>query len=280
MSKPHHSKGKTKPFSALLFIITIIVSVLFYLALLAFVAPKVWQIQIEASLFSLIVTFLICHLVNAFAEHFFHRYVLHSPCLPGLSYFYKSHTRHHALTRIVYKKSFGIENVYPIIEEKQHEDSYFPWYSYLAFALFLSGPFALAQYLLPEAPVFLAGSLSLAWTISLYEIFHALEHKPLEKWLPLLEHKNIFVQKFWRKVYAFHLRHHADIKCNEGISGFFGIPIADFVFNTWVDPSTLYPHGAHVDFSEFKPPKPIWFIEWFDKMAEKKVKKNRSKKFI
>ena len=40
-----------------------------------------------------------------------------------------------------------------------------------------------------------------------------------------------------------HLRHHADIRCNEGISGVFGIPIYDFIFGTYVDPSTLYIHG-------------------------------------
>jgi hemolysin III len=268
--------GKTKPFSVSIFIITIALSVSVYLGFLAVVFPQVWAIQLEASLTSLVVTFLICHLFNAFAEHLFHRYILHVPCIPGLSYFYKSHTRHHALTRIVYKKTAGIENVYPIIEEKQHEDSYFPWYSYLAFVVFLSGPFALAQYFLPQAPVFLAGSLALAWTISLYEIFHALEHKPLEKWLPLLEHENELVRKFWRKAYAFHLRHHADIKCNEGISGFFGIPIADFVFKTWIDPATLYPHGGHVDLSEFQPPKPIGLIRLIDEWSERQKQKRRS----
>lgn len=267
--------GKTKPFSVSIFIITIITSIAVYLGILALIAPKVWQVQIQASWQSLAVTFIICHLFNAFAEHLFHRYILHVPLIPGCSYFYKSHTKHHGLTHIVYKKTTGISNVYPIIEEKQHEDSYFPWYSYLAFVLVLSVPSSLAQWLLPNAPIFLAGSLALAWTISLYEIFHAIEHKPLEKWLPLLEHRNPKIRSFWRKAYAFHLRHHADIKCNEGISGFFGIPVADFVFRTWINPNTLYPHGGHVDLREFQPPKPVFFIRWFDQFAENQKLKKR-----
>lgn len=267
--------GKTKPFSVSIFIITIITSVAAYLGILALVAPKVWQVQIQASWQLLTITFIICHLVNAFAEHFFHRYVLHVPFIPGCSYFYKSHTRHHGLTHIVYKKTTGIHNVYPIIEEKQHEDSYFPWYSYLAFASVLTVPAILVQWFFPTVPVFLAGSLALAWTISLYEIFHALEHKPLEKWLPLLEHRNAIIRRFWRMAYAFHLRHHADIKCNEGISGFFGIPVADFVFRTWIDPTTLYTHGSHVNMKEFEPPRPVFFIRWLDKFAENQKLKKR-----
>ncbi len=277
MSKSNHS-GKTKPFSVSIFVITIIISIAVYLGMLAVIAPKIWQVQIQASWQSLFVTFIICHLVNTFAEHLFHRYVLHTPLIPGCSYFYKSHTKHHGLTNIGYKKTTGVvSNFYPIIEEKQHEDSYFPWYSYLAFVLVLSVPFSLAQWLLPTAPIFLAGSLALAWTISLYEIFHALEHKPLEKWLPLLEHRNAIMRRFWRIAYAFHLRHHADIKCNEGISGFFGIPVADFVFRTWIDPNTLYPHGEQVDRREFEPPHPVFFIGWLDKFAENQKLKRRMK---
>lgn len=274
MSNSTHS-GKTRPFSVSLFIITIIASVAVYFGILAVIAPKIWQVQIQASWQSFIVTFIICHLFNAFAEHFFHRYVLHVPLIPGCSYFYKSHTRHHALTHIVYKKTTGIRNVYPIIEEKQHSDSFFPWYSYLAFASVLTPPTILVQWLLPTAPIFLAGSLALAWTISLYEILHAIEHKPLEKWLPLLEHHNSIVRSFWRMLYAFHLRHHADIKCNEGISGFFGIPVADFVFRTWIDPTTLYPHGGHVSMREFESPEPVFFIRWLDRLAENQKLKKR-----
>jgi hemolysin III len=276
MSHSNTSRDKIKPFSAPIFVITIITSVSFYLLVLFLIAPKIWQVQLQAGLVSFSLTFLAWHLFYAFAEHLFHRYVLHTPLIPGFSYFYRSHTKHHGLTHIVYKKASGVHNIYPIIEEKQHEDSYFPWYSYLAFAAVITPCFALAQWLWPASPSFLAGSLALAWTISLYEIFHALEHKPLEKWLPLLEHSNLLFRKFWRKVYAFHLRHHADIKCNEGISGFFGIPIADFVFGTWIDPATLYTNGTQVDPKEFKSPTPVFFIRWLDEFARRQKQKRHN----
>jgi hemolysin III len=272
----NHDDEKFKHFSLPLFLFTIFTSTACYLGLLALVAPGVWEIQIQASFKSLIITFLLLHLFNAFAEHLFHRYILHTPAIPGLAYFYKAHTRHHALTHIVYKKVTGVHNVYPIIEEKQHENSFFPWYAYAAFILFLTMPFSILQWLLPNAPIFLAGSLALAWTISLYEIFHALEHKPLEKWIPLLEHENRLERLFWRAAYAFHLRHHADIKCNEGISGFFGIPIADFLFKTWINPKTLYEHGRHVNMTEFQSPTPVSFIRFLDKWAENRIKKKRA----
>lgn len=273
----HHDGKKIKHFSLPLFLFTIISSNAAYLGLLALVAPGVWETQIQASLTSLIVTFLALHLFNCFAEHLFHRYILHTPAIPGLGYFYKAHTHHHKVTDIVWRKVAGVKNEYPIIEEKQHENSFFPWYSYAAFILFLTAPLSLLQWLFPNAPIFLAGSWALVWTISLYEIFHALEHKPIEKWLPLTEHKNPLMKSFWRTVYAFHLRHHADIKSNEGISGFFGVPIADFLFRTWVNPKTLFEHGSHVDISEFKPPTPIFFIRWLDTMANNRLKKIRER---
>jgi hemolysin III len=278
MSHSNTAVSKIKPFSVKIFVINIVLSVSVYLAVLANLAPKVWQIQLQTSLGLLFWTFIAWHLSNAFLEHLFHRYILHTPAIPGMFYFYKSHTRHHALTHIVYKKITGVHNVYPIIEEKQHSDSFFPWYSYTVFALVLTGPMALVQWLLPTAPIFLGGVLALAWTISLYEILHAFEHKPLEKWIPKLEHRIPIVRKFWRRAYAFHLRHHADIKCNEGISGFFGIPIADFVFGTWTDPITLYTHGTHVSKKEFISPTPVFFIRWLDLWAEKRKQKIREKR--
>jgi hemolysin III len=272
-----HSDVKWKPFSALLFVVTIVFSVSVYLTILAFAAPTIWKAQLEASLTSCILTFLAVHFFDGILEHPFHRYVLHSPLIPGLSRFYRSHTKHHGLTRVVWRQT-GVENYYPIIEEKQHEASFFPWYSYLVFALVLTPLFILVYLFDPTIPIFLSGALGLAWSISLYELLHAAEHYPLEKWLPKLEHPNQSIRKFWRIVYAFHLRHHVDIKCNEGISGFFGIPIADFLLGTWVNPSTLYTHGTHVDKKEFVPPEPIFFIRWVDEFAEKRKQKQRNKK--
>lgn len=273
----NHSDVKERPFSAVLFVIIIVSSVSVYLGCLALIMPSVWKMQFEASISTHILTFLACHFFNGIFEHPFHRYVLHSPLIPGLSRFYKSHTKHHGLTPLTWRKT-GVENYYPIIEEKQHEASFFPWYSYLVFAGVLTPLFILIHWLFPTVPIFFEGALALAWSISLYEIFHAIEHKPLESWLSKLEHPNPRIQKFWRTVYAFHLRHHGDIKSNEGISGFFGIPVADFLFGTWVNPKTLYPHGSHVDKEEFMPPRPIALIRLLDEFAEKQKQRQRDKK--
>src|SRR5471032_454411 len=101
----HSHGGKTEPkFSAPLFIITVAISLAGLFGLLAFVAPTVWQAQLAASWQAMLATFLVFHLVAAFVEFFFHRYVLHAPLLPLLGRFYKQHTLHHALTRVGYQK--------------------------------------------------------------------------------------------------------------------------------------------------------------------------------
>ncbi len=275
MSHSDHSHDKTKPFSVSIFIIIILTSLAASLAAVALVSPTVFKAQFQAPVWIHILTFLGCHLFNGLFEHPFHRYVLHSPMIPGLSTFYKSHTHHHGLTHVLWRKESGIRNVYPIVEDKQHEDSYFPWYSFGAFALVLTVPFLFIQYIFPTIPIFLDGFLALAWSISLYEIVHAIEHKPLEKWRPFLEHKNKCVQWTALKAYTFHLRHHANPDSNENISGFFGLPVGDWLFGTLVYPSTLYTHGTQVDQVHFEPPTPIFFIRWMDKWAEYRYKQRR-----
>lgn len=274
MSHSDTHRHEHKPFSAPLFIITIATSLGLYLVALKFIAPATWDIQWRASISAYIYTFLACHFFNAIFEHLFHRYVLHCPLIPGLATFYKSHTRHHGLTRITWRK-VGVENYYPIIEEKQYEDSFFPWYSYGIFILLLTVLFVPIQWMLPSAPIFVGAAFALTFSISLYELLHALEHRSLDWWTPKIEHPNVFIRKFWRIAYAFHLRHHADIKCNEGISGFFGIPIADFLFGTWVNPRTMYKHGEYLNIEEFKSPTPVFFIRWIDAFAEQRIKQRR-----
>ena len=265
-----------KHFSAPFFVFTIVASLATYLVLFMLLAPATWNTQFQASIVSHVSTFLVCHFVLAIFEHLFHRYILHCPFIPGLSRFYKAHTWHHGLTHVVMKKA-GIENYYPIIEEKQHEKSFFPWYSYLVFAFVITGPLIVAQSIFVTTPVLFEGYLALAFSISLYELMHAKEHKPLAKWLPKLEHKNPRIRKFWRTAYAFHLRHHVDPKCNEGIGAFFGIPVADLIFGTWVNPSVLYKHGSTIDQKEFISPRPVFFIRWLDDFAERTVKRRREK---
>jgi hemolysin III len=289
MSDHSHAGEHEEKFSPWLFIATILVSLAGMFAVLAFAFPSVWKAQLAASWWSFALCFVIVHAVAGTFEFFFHRYILHAPLVPFLSYFYKQHTLHHALTHIGYHRSKisneevpGLienehiaRNTFPIEEEKQHEASYFPWYSLLVFSLVITPFLALAQWLLPNAPVLLAGYLAVAWSLSLYELIHAVEHWPQDTWDRLIAHPRY--GRMWRKAYAFHLRHHADIRCNEGISGIFGLPLVDFVLGTYVDPETLYKHGEAVHVDEFNSPQPRFaFIRWLDRRADEAVKNRRA----
>ncbi len=286
----HSHGGKIEPkFSVTLFVTTILVTLAGLFGLLALAVPGVWQAQLAAGWGSLVAVFLVVHLLAAFVEFGFHRYVLHAPLVPFLSYFYKQHTLHHALTRIGYQKSRDgkeaiprlVESVavnrYPIVEEPQYEASYFPWYTMAVFSLLATVVLAPVQWLLPNVPVFLGGFLGIAWAISLYEIIHAIEHWPQSTWDRLIEHPTL--GRFWRKAYAFHLRHHADIRCNEAISGFFALPLPDFLLGTYIDPETLYTHGKPVDPKQFVSPRPRFaFIRWLDRKADESVKRRRQRR--
>jgi hemolysin III len=286
----HSSGGKhEEKFSPGLFIVTIILTLAGLFTVLAFVAPEVWRSQLAAGWLPFAAVFVCIHAVAGIFEYFFHRYILHAPLVPWLSYFYRQHTLHHALTHIGYHRSkfTGAEvpglvdnehvarNHFPIEEEKQHEASYFPWYSLLVFSLVVTPLLVLGQWLFPAAPFFLAGYLAVAWSLALYELIHAVEHWPQDTWDRLIGHPRH--GRFWRKAYAFHLRHHADIRCNEGISGIFGLPLVDFILGTYVDPGTLYTHGARVDAEQFKSPRPRFgFIRWLDRKADEAVKNRRA----
>jgi len=287
MSDHSHENTHEEKFSPWIFIATILITLAGLFGVLALVTPGVWKAQLAASWGALAVTFLVVHAAAGVFEFFFHRYILHAPLIPFLSYFYKQHTRHHALTRIGYHKTKRgteeipglvenvVHNTFPIEEEKQHEASYFPWYSLLVFALILTPFLALIQWLLPNAPIFLGGYLAVAWSLSLYELIHAVEHWPQETWDRLVEHPQY--GRIWRKAYAFHLRHHADIRCNEAISGVFGLPLVDFVLGTYIDPETLYTHGKPVDPKEFVSPRPRFaFIRWLDRQADAAVQSRRA----
>jgi hemolysin III len=281
----HQHGGKADPkFSVTLFVITIALTLAGLCGILALVVPGVWRAQLAAPWWAFAGVFLVTHCVAAFVEYGFHRYVLHAPLIPFLSYFYKQHTLHHALTRVGFQKSkkgrenvpYLVENHYPIEHEKQFEASYFPWYTLTVFAALAVPFFALFQWLLPTAPVFLAGFVSIAWSLSLYEIIHAIEHLPQATWDRLVAKPT--TGRFWRKAYAFHLRHHADIRCNEAISGVFAMPVPDWVFGTYVDPETLYTNGRTAAPKEFVSPTPRFaVIRWLDRQAENAIKRRRQR---
>jgi hemolysin III len=269
-----------RPFSLPLFVATVAGSLAVVLLVLRLAFHGTWDAQFLAPLWKGVVAFLAMSLVNCFVEYVFHRYVLHKPAVPLLRRFYRQHTLHHALTRIARKQTrdgrglMFIENKYPILEADQHEASFFPWYTLFVFAVILTPLLAALQWALPSFPWFFAGFAALASSLSIYEIVHAIEHWSLDVWEPLIQSKRWGF--FWRPAYSFHLRHHAVIDCNESISGFFCLPVADWVFGTCLMPRSIYSDGEEWTPEEFVSPRPIWPIRMLDQAAERSVQKHRS----
>lgn len=271
----HHEQ-----FSLPLFAVTIVVTLAGLLGLLWWVAPRIWDAQFLAPVWQLGVAFVVISLVLCFVEYFFHRYVLHTPAIPILRRLYRLHTLHHALTRIARKPAKAgqgilyIENKFPIVEDEQHEAAFFPWYSLAAFAVVLTPLFVVLHLALPGWPWFLAGFVALANSLTLYEVLHAINHWPLEKWEPLITHR--YWSWFWQPVYGFHLRHHAVIDCNESISGFFGLPVADWILGTCIIPQTVYSDGEEWSPGKFRSPKPCALIRKLDAWAQATVRRHRA----
>lgn len=277
-STPSRPAGLER-FSLSLFVVTVLLSVAGLLGLLRLVAPSIWAAEFAAPWWRMVCAFGAMSLVVCFLEYFFHRYVLHTPAIPFLRRLYRQHTLHHALTRITRKSTatgpgiLCVENKFPIVEDEQHEAAFFPWYAMAIFALVLSPVWILGHVLLPAFPWFLGGIAALATSLTLYEMLHAINHWSFEKWEPFITHPRW--GRFWLPVYGFHLRHHAVIDCNESISGFFGLPVADWVMGTCVIPKTLYADGETWTPEAFRSPKPCALIRKLDAWAEAAVRRYR-----
>jgi hemolysin III len=277
---PPASAKVEEHFSLPLFLFTVVASLAGLVALLKFAGPQhVWRAQISSSPGRFAAVFLAVTLFNCFVEFVFHRYVLHKPVVPMLSRFYRQHTLHHNLTRIGRRRTPGgrevpfVENIYPITTPEQGEASFFPWYTLAVFGAIVTPLLALGQWLAPGLPWFFGGYSALTASLFLYEAFHAIEHWSFEKWGPLIEHPRF--GWFWRKVYSFHLRHHAVIDCNEAISGFFTLPVADWVLGTFILPKTLYADGQEWQATEFVSPRPCALVRWCDAKSDAIVKQRR-----
>ncbi|MBL9192136.1 MAG: hemolysin III family protein [Opitutaceae bacterium] len=277
---PNPPAAEHEEFSLPLFAFTVLATLGGLFALLYWLAPDTWNQQFVAPIGLGVAAFLIISLVNAYLEYFFHRYVLHLPAIPFLRRLYRQHTLHHSLTRIGKRTTRGgrgllyIENKFPIIEPEQGEASFFPWYSLAVFAGVMTPLLMLLQWLFPAFPWFVAGFLALATSITLYEVLHAINHWSMDTWEPLVEHKRW--GWFWQPVYGFHLRHHAVIDCNESISGFFGLPVADWTLGTCVIPKTLYADGEEWTQDKFVSPQPVGLIRWLDRQAVAVVERRRA----
>jgi len=243
-----------------------------------FFLPDVWAAQFGAGWLALLLTFLAAHLFICFFEWGFHRYVLHSVTTPWLLYFARGHRSHHGLTPIRLQpvtegSDRYVLNRYPIMEEAQHVDSAFPVYAIVAFWALFTPLLVGVQFLLPNAPVLMGGYAAITFSMCLYEILHAIEHRPYEWWKRATEHPR--AGGFWRRIYGFHHMHHANISCNEAISGFFSLPIADWAFGTYHQPKELLLEGRVATARDFAVPPPPRWVRWLDAWARKRESKLR-----
>jgi hemolysin III len=238
--------------------------------------PNFWHRQTHASLTSWAVVIISVCLFMCFFEWFFHRYTLHSVIWAPLKRFNDAHTHHHALTDITLGRHLSpagrrIINRYPITTEEQHEDAAFPIYALVAFWALFTLPLLGAQALWPRAPVVLGGFLAIAWQLWCYECFHSIEHYSYEWWKRATEQPgHPRWSRFWQLVYGFHHMHHANIGCNEAISGFFGLPLADWVLGTYYQPEELLLHDRLATVKDFVVPKPRAVVQRLDDWARRR----------
>jgi hemolysin III len=283
-------EGQEKRFSHAYFFAVTVTQIIVWFSLLYWplkqIWPDIWERQLGAGFGKIILVILATHLVLCFFEFFFHRYVLHSVTLSFLAVFAKKHRHHHGLTHVVEVHSpdtgeVTVRNKYPIVEPEQHESAAFPIYALVSFWAVFSPAILLSQWLMPHVPIVVGGYLGVAWSYFLYETWHAIEHLSYEEvWGPLTKGR---LGKFFRPIYGFHLMHHYNPKSNEAISGFFGLPLADWLLGTFRIPKVLPLHGEAPDPSLSKPVKPMFLVRWMDTLSdscERKYQKKRGKKAL
>lgn len=260
-------------FSILRFSLLVAAQVALLLLAIRTLMPGLWARQLAAGAWAIVLVFLGMHLFLAFFEWVFHRYVLHSIVVSWLQRFARGHRHHHGLTSIRLKPAAAgsdrvILNEYPITREEQYPDSDFPVYALIAFWVLFTPVLAGLQLLWPAAPVILGGYLAIAWSMTLYEVFHAIDHWPYEWWKRATEDPTF--GGFWRRLYGFHLMHHANIGCNEAISGFFGLPVPDWCLGTSHQPKALLLEGRVATAKDFAIRPPRRLVRALDRWARRR----------
>ena len=262
-----------KEFSIRLYLAQVFVQFAALLIAIRVLLPALWEQQLRAGPGMILATVVVLHLLTAFVEWGFHRYILHSAALSLFNAYTRGHRHHHKLTPVHIRPAPDgtgrvIYNDYPITREAQWEDSAFPPYALVVIWASFTPILVLAQVLLPDAPVILGGYTAVTLSTAGYEVLHAIEHLPYEWWKRATEHPRF--GRFWRPIYGFHLFHHANVKANEAIFGWFGIPVADWVFGTLFVPKNLLLHGRMAIGNELKVQPPRWLVRkldtWFNRL--------------
>jgi len=233
--------------------------------------------------------FLASQKFNCFAEYFFHRYVLHAPVIPGLNRLFRQHHDvHHNLTPVTAVPRDNPTkwmNKFAIVSSWQYPASFFPSYSYLGFVVACSPIIVLLQWLVPSWPIAIVMVGSIGWSLVSYELIHAVEHLDEEKFWNGFVFKiarRLGMENAAKKVYSFHVFHHAHIKCNEAVSGFVcGLPVADWLFGTLKLSADIPVNGKPVTPADLAVPRPRFaLIRYFDSFVEPAIAAFRERKRI
>jgi hemolysin III len=264
---------RRRPFSFWKFAPAVTLQYAGFLLAVRWLAPALWTRELAAGPWAIVLVFLAAHLVTCFFEWFFHRYLLHSVILGWLRWLAGAHRNHHALTSIQLARDEAgpgrfVLNRYPIVDEDQLEDAVFPVYALLVFWLVFTPLIVGAQLALPHAPVVVGGYAAVTWAMISYETLHAVEHLPYAWWERATEHPRY--GWLWRRLYGFHHFHHANVGSNEAISGFFGLPLADWLFRTYHQPAELLLHGRIATARDFQVRAPWSFVVAWDRWARKR----------
>ena len=153
---------KNNHFSVVLFLEVNLATLALIFGSIKLLFPTLWATQLTASWMLILGLFVVSQFCHAFIEYFFHRYVLHANVIPFFKHFYEAHTFHHSLTSI--EQRIVTSNHFPITEEPQHESSFFPWWTVLAFSLMLTPLYIVIWLLLPTLPIFLVGYASVLFS--------------------------------------------------------------------------------------------------------------------
>lgn len=258
--------------SSALFALFIALHLVVLFAAIRFFFPYTWEQQLAAGPVAIVLTGLGCNLMFCFGEYLFHRYLLHMETVSHLRRLCVSHLSHHKLTSIrIDDASQTVQSAYAI-EDPEHDDSAtFPPWALVAFFAFFTPFFAVTAFSFPQFPILIGGYTAIAIAHYLYETIHVAHHQPYETWWkPKIEGGAFGI--IWQKLHGFHQAHHANYKCNMNVAGFYGLPVADWVFGTYRKPDPLLVHGATATKASARrlTPEPRWPISALDKAAFKR----------
>jgi hemolysin III len=236
------------------------------LACIRFFFRSTWDLHLASGIRAIVLTCLVCNLAFCFGEYLFHRYLLHIKTVRFLGSLCTSHLMHHKLTFIGFNDAEKkVRSAYSIDDVEHDDQSTFPPWALIVFFAFFTPFFAPMAFSFPKLPILIGGYVAIALAHFLYEVIHAVNHLPYDRWWkPKIEGRRF--GKVWRYIYGFHQAHHANYKCNLNVAGFFGIPLADLVFGTYRQPEPLFLDGATATKEAARRliPQPRWPISWLD----------------